>query len=204
LVVQPLTIDADKESIPAYNAAWKLDVASGTWKAITPEGASINDATTGTAQNQFNYSGDWSSSSCTGCDGGDLHSSSTAGATASIAFNGIQILLYSAYDDSSGIMGVTLCDSNGNPIGPEVHVSLRYDAPPAGNYLVYASPVVTNGSYVLKVRVTGLKDLYSTGTGCNIDRALVIGSTVNSGGAGAGGAASTSAGGAGNSGGTTS
>ncbi len=187
LVVQPLTIDADKESIPAYNAVWKLDVASGTWKAITPEGTSINDATIGTGQNQFNYSGDWSSSSCPGCEGGDLHTSSTAGATATIAFSGTQILLYSAYDNSSGIMGVTLCDSNGDPIGPEVHVSLRYDAPPAGNYLVYASPVVTNGSYVLKVLVTGLKDLYSTAAGCNIDRALVIGNTFSSGGEGDGG-----------------
>jgi hypothetical protein len=32
---------------------------------------------------------------------------------------------------------------------------------------------VPNGSYVLKVRVTGLKDLYSSGTTCNIDRVLI-------------------------------
>jgi hypothetical protein len=54
-----------------------------------------------------------------------------------------------------------------------VQVSLRYDAPATGNYLVYASPIVPNGSYVLKVRVTGLKDLYSSGTTCNIDRVLI-------------------------------
>ena len=45
--------------------------------------------------------------------------------------------------------------------------------PATGNYLVYASPVVPNGSYVLKVRVTGLKDLYSSGTKCTIDRVLI-------------------------------
>ncbi len=136
LVVQPLTINGNTETIPVYNAAWKLDVASGTWKVFTPDGTSINDGTIGTGQNQFNYSGDWASSACTGCEGGDLHSSSTAGATASVTFSGNQILLYSAYDNNSGIMGVTLCDANGSPLGPEVHVSLRYDAPAAGNYLV--------------------------------------------------------------------
>lgn len=90
-------------------------------------------------------------------------------------FSGTQILLYSAYDDNSGIMGVTLCDATGNPLYPEVHVSLRYDAPPAGNYLVYASPVLANSSYVLTIRVTGLKDFYSNGTTCNIDRVMVLG-----------------------------
>ena len=184
LVVQPLTVNGSTESIPMYNAAWKLDVSAGTWSAVTPSGTSVNDNTTGTEQNQFNYSSGWTYGSCSSCDSGDLHSSSTSGATASIAFSGTQILLYSAYDDSSGIMGVTLCDSSGAAISPEVHVSLRYDAPATGNYLVYASPLLTSGSYVLKVRVTGLKDLYSTGTTCNIDRVLILGTSASGGAAG--------------------
>jgi hypothetical protein len=70
-------------------------------------------------------------------------------------------------------MGVTLSESGGTAVTPEVQVSLRSDAPATGNYLVYASPIVPSGSYVLKVRVTGLKDLYSSGTKCNIDRVLI-------------------------------
>ena len=70
-------------------------------------------------------------------------------------------------------MGVTLSDSSGAALTPEVQVSLRYDATATGNYLVYASPIMPSGSYVLKVRVTGLKDLYSNGSTCNIDRVLI-------------------------------
>ena len=173
LVVQPFTVSGSTESIPTYNPIWNLDVAAGTWSAVTPSGTIVNDNTTGTAQNQFTYSSGWTASSCSTCYNSDSHSSSTTGATATIAFIGTRILLYSAYDTSSGIMGVTLSDSSGTAVTPEVQVSLRYDAPATGNYLVYASPIVPNGSYVLKVRVTGLKDLYSSGTTCNIDRVLI-------------------------------
>ena len=72
-------------------------------------------------------------------------------------------------------MGLTLCNASGTALNPELHVSLRYDAPATENYLVYASPVLARGSYVLKVRVTGKKDLYSSGTSCNIDRVLILG-----------------------------
>jgi hypothetical protein len=40
--------------------------------------------------------------------------------------------------------------------------------------MVYASPVVPSGSYTLQIRVTGLKDLYSAGATCTIDRVLVV------------------------------
>lgn len=175
LVMQPFTLSGSTESIPTYNPVWSLDVAAGTWKAVTPAGASINDSTVGTGLNQFTYSGVWSSVSLNGGFDGDAHVSSSAGATATVSFTGSQILLYSAYDESSGIMGVTLFDSAGVALTPELQVSLRYDAPAAGNYLVYASPVMPNGSYRLKVRVTGLKDWYSTGTKCTIDRVLIVG-----------------------------
>jgi Glycosyl hydrolases family 43 len=175
LVVQPLTLSGSTESIPTYLPTWNLDVSAGTWSAVTPSGTTVNDNTTGTGQNQFNYSSGWTYGSWAGNYNGDAHSSSTTGATATIAFTGTQILLYSAYNESSGIMGVTLCDSGGNALRPELHVSLRYDAPAAGNYLVYASPVVTSGSYQLKVRVTGLKDPYSSAATCNIDRVMILG-----------------------------
>jgi len=177
LVVQPLTVSGSTESISTYYPAWNLDVSAGTWSAVTPAGVSVNDNTTGTGQNQFNYSSGWTYGSLSGCYNGDAHSSSTKDATATIAFGGTQILLYSAYNGNSGIMGVTLCNSGGTALNPELHVSLRYDAPATGNYLVYASPVLPSGSYVLKVRVTENKDGYSSGTTCNIDRVLILGGT---------------------------
>lgn len=174
LVVQPLTVTGSSETILDYNPIWNLDVSDGTWVPATPSGASVNDDVTGSGSSQFTYDSDWTSGSCSGCYNGDSHSSSTANSTATIAFTGTQILLYSSYDNNSGIMGVTVYDGSGTTaLTPEVNISLRYDAPPAGNYMVYASPVQPAGSYVLKVRVTGLADLYSTGTACNIDRVLI-------------------------------
>lgn len=177
LVVQPFTVSGSTEAIPTYHPAWNLNVSAGTWSAVTPTGVSVNDNTTGTGQNQFNYGSGWTYGSLSGCYSGDAHTSSTKDATASIAFSGTQILLYSAYNGNSGIIGVTLCDGSGTALNPELHVSLRYDAPAAGNYLVYASPVLPSGSYILKVRVTGNKDFYSNGTSCNIDRVLILGGT---------------------------
>jgi hypothetical protein len=174
LVVQPLAVQGSTESIATYYPTWNLDVSAGTWSAATPAGTSVNDDVTGTGPNQVDYSDGWTYGTRSGCFNGDLHSSSTSGATATIAFAGSRILLYSAYDGSSGIMGITLFDDGGNAVTPEEQVSLRYDAPPTGNYMVYASPVVPTGSYTLQVRVTGLQDLYSGGTTCNIDRVLVL------------------------------
>jgi len=65
-------------------------------------GTIVNDNTTGTGPNQFTYSSGWTASSCSSCYNSDSHSSSTTGATATIAFTGTRILLYSAYDTSSG------------------------------------------------------------------------------------------------------
>lgn len=174
LVVQPLTINGTTESIPTYHAIWDLDVAAGTWTPVEPSGTSINDDVRGSASNQFDYSSGWTSAACSRCSQGDYSTSSTTDSTATISFEGTQILLYSAYDDQSGIMGVTLADSAGVSINPELRVSLRQDAAPDGDYLVYASPVLPSGLYQLRVRVTGTADWYSGGTTCNIDRVLVL------------------------------
>jgi hypothetical protein len=177
LVMQPLTVSSGTESISTYYPVWKLNVSAGTWSSVTPSGTTVNDNTTGAGQNQFNYGSGWTSGSWSGCYNSDAHSASTSNTTATIAFNGTQILLYSAYNTSSGIMGVTLENSSGSALYPEVHVSLRYDCAAAGNYLVYASPVLSSGSYILKVRALGRKDPYSSGNTINIDRVLIIGSS---------------------------
>jgi hypothetical protein len=175
LVVQPLTVAGSSESLPDYHPTWALDVSDGTWSPLTPSGLSVNDDAIGSGAGQFNYDSGWTAGPCTGCESGDSHVSSTVDSTVTIAFHGTQIFLYASYDNNSGIMGVTLLDGGGTTaLTPELHVSLRFDAPAAGNSLVYASPVRPQGSYVLKIRVTGLKDLYSTGTACNVDRVLIL------------------------------
>lgn len=175
LVMQPLTVMGAFESIPTYAPTWSLDVEAGTWSPVASSGASVNDTAVGTGENQFHFDSNWTYGTCTtGCYDGDMTSSSVANAMATLSFTGTQVLLYSAYDDASGIMGITIDDVAGTPVTPEVQVSLRYDAAPAGNYLVYASPLLPIGSYTLTVRVTGLADFYSSGTACHIDRVVVL------------------------------
>ncbi len=178
LVWQPINVRSNFMFISSYTSGWTLDVETGTWSALntTDSGTTVNDNETGTGQNQFNYAGKWSHDSSVGSYSGDVTTSSTTDSSVTIAFTGTQIFLYSLINNSNmGIMGVTLQDSAGNARTPEEYVSLRTDASQQGNYLVYTSPVMPIGAYVLKVRATGLKDHSSSGTTIAIDRVMVLG-----------------------------
>ena len=176
LIWQPLNVTGTSMSLAAYKPAWTIDVDRGTWTQVDVDnsGISVNSNVTGTGINQFNYQGTWSQSFGADLFGNDLASSDTPNNTASMAFFGTQIFVYSFIDDKNmGIMGVTLADSTGQPLAPEEYVSLRTDATEQGNYLVYASPVMPSGSYVLKMRATGLKDFKSSGRSVAIDRVVI-------------------------------
>ena len=176
LIWQPLKVAGTSMSLATYEPAWTIDVNAGTWSKVNvaDSGISVNSSETGTGTNQFDYRGTWSQSSVVGSYGHDLASSESPNSVASIAFNGTQIFVYSFVDDKNmGIIGITLMDSAGQALAPEEYVSLRTDAAPQSNYLVYASPAMPSGSYVLKLRVTGLKDFKSSGRSVAIDRVVI-------------------------------
>ncbi|MGN9813431.1 glycoside hydrolase family 30 protein [Micromonospora sp. BQ11] len=124
----------------------------------------VNDNTTGTGTNQVNYQGTWGYyAGQSGAYQNDNHYSTSAGATATVAFNGSQIRLYGARDPGHGIGAVSIDD------GPETTVDY-YAASRSDNVLLWTSPLLSNQPHTLKLRVTGTKNSSATSFYVTLDR----------------------------------
>jgi hypothetical protein len=153
-------------------------VPSLTYTSTSGTVTTTDDSTTGTGMGQWSYSGgSWSS--CTGCTGpsparynNSVTWSDTTNDYALFKFTGRQVALYGELRDHHGIGAASICDSSGNNCGSEVLFDL-YSGNDNGNQLVYRSPTLTSGTYTLKVRVTGTRNVASTDNVVVIDRADV-------------------------------
>lgn len=132
-------------------------------KASAGSLVSVNDRTTGTELNQFNYTGTWSNGSQSGAYNSDNSWSSAANNSYSVKFNGTQAFIYSAVASGHGIFAVSIDG------GAETNVDL-YSATRSDQKLVYTSPVLPLGEHTIKVRVTGTKNSSATGTAVVADR----------------------------------
>ena len=135
---------------------------------------SVDDATQGTAIDQFNYVGSgWGHQS--GEEGpaypydGTNSYDATAGDYAAMTFNGTQIAYYAVTDSKHGIAAVSIDG------GPETLVDL-YSPNRTGDVPVWRSPVLAAGTHTLKIRVTGTKNAASSYHWITIDRAEITGS----------------------------
>jgi hypothetical protein len=174
-VWQPLSVGGTTLSMPTFYPGWSINVNAGTWTSVADNNMSVNDATYGSGQNQFNYVGGWGHSSCNSgdnCYNGDNSWDGTGNDTVTMTFTGTQVKLYSVIDTIHGLAGASICDSNGNNCGTETLIDL-YAPTQAGNQLVWVSPVQPYGTYTLKLRVTGIHENYSTGTGVTVDRVTI-------------------------------
>ncbi len=128
---------------------------------------SINDNTTGSALEQFNYAGVWSYGSQEGAHGRDNHWSSTTGSSLQVKFIGTKIKLYGAKAPNHGIAHISI---NGATAAiADYYSDIRRD-----NTLIYESPNLdTNKEHVLTVIVTGLKNTSSSGITITADRVEV-------------------------------
>lgn len=137
--------------------------ASSTGYNIIPDRADvtnvttiINDSESGTGNSQFEYIGSWNYYPGQAiCYGNDNHCSGTTNNYSLVRFEGTQIKLYGMVDPSHGIAAVSIDG------GPETNVDF-YSPTPAGNVLLYTSPVMTGTQHTLKIRVTGTKNGYSS------------------------------------------
>jgi hypothetical protein len=100
-----------------------------------------------------------------------LKSSATSADYFLVRFNGTQISLFGRKNPGHGIAAVSI-DS-----GAETSADF-YAATEATQALVYASPTLTSGSHVLKVRVTGTKNAASTGTYVVPDFVTIVSGTT--------------------------
>jgi beta-galactosidase len=150
-----------------FTAVANLQVR-GTTGAPGP--VSVDDRVTGTAANQFNYTGAWQS--CTNC-GADLFAGTNswdnvANDQATVAFTGTQIRLYGVRDPRHGI-GMVSIDG-----GAETAVDF-YNAGRQGNALLWTSPTLSAGPHTFRLRVTGTANPSATNTWVVPDRVEIIG-----------------------------
>jgi len=126
--------------------------------------ATINDNTTGTGVNQFNYTGTWGYYNAQGgAYLNDNHWSGTAGDTYTVAFSGTRALIYAARAPNQGIAAMSV-DGGG-----ETEVDL-YAVSRSDNQFIYGTPTLPSGAHTLKVRVTGRKNPAATNAIVPADR----------------------------------
>lgn len=124
----------------------------------------VNDNTTGTGGNQFQYSGNWTYGAAgSGSYQSDQHTASDTDAYAAFTFVGTAVKLYGAKDPAYGIAAFSIDG------GAELNVD-AYAAARAEHALLYTSPTLPKGTHTLKIRVTGNKNTASSGTAVAVDQ----------------------------------
>ncbi len=154
-----LSATANANSITTYVISG-ITYSGGTTTAV-------NDNTTSTSNNQFEYSGTWSYGSQSGAYNSDNHWSSTTNGYYQVRFNGSQVKVYAAKAPGHGIVAVSI--DGGAETNVDLYASSRQD-----QALVYTSPGLALGQHTLKVRTTGTKNGSSTGYTNVADRVDIL------------------------------
>jgi O-glycosyl hydrolase len=153
--------------------SYSLPAGSVTTFVITgvsylPTATTVNDNTTGTGLNQFNYGGAWSYyASQSGAYDNDNHWSSTANNYYTFQFSGQRARVYASMAPNSGIGAYSV--DNGAETYFDGYAATRVD-----DVVLFTTPTLATGTHTLKVRVTGLKNPASTGYNVSADRIDVI------------------------------
>ncbi len=145
-----------------------------------PAVLSIDDATYGTGIDQVNYGGTgattqtgtgWGTvvgTTLVGAYQATVTNSTTANNTATIMFNGAQILFYAGYKNSRGYCAVSIDG------GPETFIDLYANDGVGFSALAYTSPMLTPGLHTLKIRVPANMPGPGGGTTVSLDRFDII------------------------------
>lgn len=136
--------------------------------SYVPAGTTVNDNTTGTGQDQFDYVGSWGYYNAqSGAYDNDNHWSSTANDYYTFQFNGNQVRVYASMAPNGGIAAFSVDG------GAETYFD-TYAATRVDNVFLFATPTLASGTHTLKVRVTGLKSAASSGYNVPADRIDVV------------------------------
>lgn len=150
----------------------KIDPTSGPVTPITlVQPTSVNDNSTGTGTNQFDYSGGWSSATSADAHNNDNHYTNTPNASYQVRFDGTQIKVHSPRGPINGDVAFSVLDSSGTTVVPETTVSL-YSSAATRSDVVFDSHPLPPGRYTLRARATGTGYI-------NADRVEVFGGPAN-------------------------
>jgi O-glycosyl hydrolase len=152
---------ARAQSITTYVVS---DIQTG---GSTGEIITINDNTTGTGNNQFEYVGSWDYGSQSGAYMDDNHWNSDADEYYQVRFYGTRIEVYAAKASNHGIAAHSI--DGGSETLVDYYSSSRQE-----QALVYTSPTLQQGNHTLKVRVTGTRNSSSSGDSIPADMVRVI------------------------------
>jgi O-glycosyl hydrolase len=163
-------------TIPVSNGAFNSTVPANSVTTFViqntsyaPTATTVNDDTTGTGLNQFNYQGTWGYyNSQNGAYGGDNHWSGTTNDYFTLQFSGQQARAYASMSPNGGILAFSV--DNGAETYFDTYAAVRVD-----DVFLFATPTLAYGNHTLKVRVTGLKNPASNGFNVPSDRIDVVG-----------------------------
>jgi len=137
--------------------------------SYAPAATTINDNTTGTGANQFNYHGTWGYYNAqSGAYNSDNHWSSATNDYFTFQFSGQQARIYASMAPNNGILAFSV--DNGAETYFDASAAMRVD-----NAFLFSTPTLANGVHTLKMRVTGLKNPASSGYNVPADRVDVVG-----------------------------
>lgn len=177
------TITFTNGSIKAYsdNSEVLAIVNNGSYTIspiLTPTGTqtlTVDDSIIGTNQNQWNYTGSgWGH--CTSCNETNPSVSfynasqswdNVTNDYVTISFSGVQFNLYGVTDPRDGINAVSIDG------GPETNIDF-YSPSRTGNVLLWTSPILSNSTHTLKLRVTGTHNPSATDSYLILDRGDVL------------------------------
>lgn len=127
----------------------------------------LNDIEVGTGLNKINYNGNWGFAYDGNTYYWDNHYSGNANDYYTISFYGTQVKIMGTKDMKFGKMAVSIDG------GPEAIVDC-YNISRINWQNLYTSSTLTRGQHTIKVRVTGTKNFWSTGTTVTLDRVDII------------------------------
>lgn len=129
---------------------------------------SINDNATGVGESRFQFHGSWSyQKGALNSFGGDSHTSYSAGDFYIVPFRGRAVRVYGTLSPSSGTAAFSVDGER------ETEIDL-YSQVKREDHFEYASPQLTSGPHVLKVRLTGERNASVGETALTADRVDIL------------------------------
>ena len=143
--------------------------------SYAPQAMIVNDNTSGTGNNQFNYIGAWTyNGSQAGRYDNDSHWSNSTGSYYTVQFSGQQARVFASMAADGGIAAFSVDN------GAETYFD-TYAPVGADNVFLFATPTLPQGTHTLKVRVTGIMNPASSGSTIVADRIDVVSLTPSAG-----------------------